>query len=256
MINRRFILAAVAGIAFSTVANAAIVTKILGDPNVPGSNSGWTVRYDDAELTVTFLGPPNVQTSSALVVIEKVASFNSGPNDFGFIDPAEITFVQNSGEATEQIIIDREHLFNNTGTTWTGFRFIIEDPMSGVGGGARFDQAASASFNLLFPAGVGFDTKTWLSSDVQEELFASGGPGVADGDEWQPGFGDGNDGGALVINANPFDNGGIRRTFVLKEQPTPGDRVIPLPAAAWTGLSGLIGLGVVSSIKALRRRMA
>jgi len=246
MINRRFVLAAVAGILAFTVAGsvqAAIVTQALG-------NSGWSVRYDNNEITVTLLNV-DVTSDSANVVIEKVAQFSSGPNDFGFIDPAEITFIQNMSEATDNIVIDREHVFNNTGTTWTGFRFIVEDPMSGVGGGARFDQAASASFDVS-----PFTTKTFLSSDVQEELVASGGSGVPNGAEWTPGFGDNGDGGSLVINGNPFDNGGVRRTFVLKEQPTPGEFVIPLPAAAWSGLSGLLGLGLMSSYKALRRRMA
>jgi hypothetical protein len=250
MNNRRFILAAVAGIlAFTVVAGssrAAIVTQALGQ-------SGWSVRYDNNEIAITLLNI-DVTSDSANVVIEKVAQFSSGPNDFGFIDPAEITFIQNMSEATDNIVIDREHVFNNTGTAWTGFRFIIEDPMSGVGGGARYDQSASADFNVS-----PFTNKQFISSDVQEELIASGGAGVPDGGEWTPGFGDPNDpedeGGSLVINANPFDNGGVRRTFVLKEQPSPGEFVIPLPAAAWSGLSGLLGLGIVSSYKALRRRM-
>jgi len=246
MINRRFVLATVAGIlAFSVASStqAAIVTQALG-------NSGWSARFDNNEIALTLLNI-DVTSNSANVVIEKVAQFSSGPNDFGFIDPAEITFIQNMAEATDNIVIDREHVFNNTGVTWTGFRFIIEDPMSGVGGGARFDQVASASFDVS-----PFTNKQFLSSDVQEELFASGGGSIPSGAEWTPGFGDDGDGGSLVINANPFDNGTARRTFVLKEQPTPGENVIPLPAAAWTGLSGLIGLGVMSSIKALRRRMA
>jgi len=249
MINRRFVLAAVAGTLIFTVATAssraAIVTQALGQ-------SGWSVRFDNEELAITLLNV-DVTADSAEVVIEKVAQFNTGLNDFGFIDPAEITFLQNMSEATDNIVVDVEHVFNNTGVTWNGFRFIIEDPMAGsTFGGAQFDQTASAGFDVS-----PFTNKQFISTDVQEELFVSGGsvPSSGTDSEWTPGFGP--DAGSLVINANPFDNGSARRTFVFKEQPTPGGEfVIPLPAAAWTGLSGLIGLGVMSSYKALRRRMA
>jgi hypothetical protein len=249
MIHRKFVLATVAGILVFGVARggamADTVTQTLGQ-------SGWSVRFDNTEIAITLLNV-DVTSDSAEVVIEKIAQFDSGPNQFGFIDPAEISFIQNASEATGNIVVDVEHVFNNTGVTWSGFRFIIEDPMSGVGGGARFDQTASAGFDVS-----PFTDKDFISSDVQEELFVSGGAGVPSSgtdSEWTPGFGLG--AGSLVINANPFENGSARRVFVFKEQPVPGDGfIIPLPAAAWTGLSGLLGLVVANGAKALRRRTA
>jgi hypothetical protein len=232
--------AAVFAVAFALAlvqpANAAIVTKALGD-------SGWSARYDNTEISLTLLNPPADVDEVAWVVLQKVAQFDQGPNEFGFINPFEISFIQNSAEATQYVVIDKEYVFNDSGVDWTSFRFIIEDPMADVGGGAVFDQAQSATFS------VDPFTNKVFSADSRE-LTVSGGvvPHSSPNDEWRPGTT-----GSLFINGNPFDNGGIRRSFVFKEQPNPGEFVIPLPASAWTALSGLIGLGVIGAAKHWRR---
>jgi hypothetical protein len=237
MSPRRFIIAAVLSVAILGMfsrAQAALVTEPLGD-------SGWSVRYDNVGLTLTLLNPPADVEDTAFVVLEKVAQFGEGLNEFGFFDPLEISFIQTGEQATQYVVIDVEHVFNDTGIDWSGFRFIVEDPMQGVGGGAHFDQALSADFDI-----TPFTTKTYNGNST--ELFVSGGtvPHTPPGDEWLPGF----DHGSLFINANPFDSGNVRRTFVFKEQPV---SVIPLPAAAWTGLSGLLGLGMIGVAKNWRR---
>lgn len=220
-------------------ANAAVVTKVLGD-------SGWSARYDNTEISLTLLNPPADVDEVAWVVLQKVAQFDSGPNDFGFIDPFEISFIQNSAEATKYVVIDKEFIFNDSGVDWNAFRFIIEDPMADVDGGAVFDQGLSANFSV-----DPFTTKVY-SADSRE-LTVSGGvvPNASPNDEWRPGTT-----GSLFIDAKPFDNGGIRRAFVFKEQPNPGETVIPLPASAWTALSGLLGLGAIAAVKHWRRLVA
>jgi len=243
MSPRRFIIAAVLTVAILGMfsrAQAAIVTKVLGD-------SGWTVRYDNIGLSITLLNPPADVEDTAYVVLQKVAQFATGVNEFGFLDPLEISFIQTGENATQYVVIDREVVTNDTGVDWTGFRFIVEDPMAGKGGGAHFDQALSAGFvNDINP----FTSHSYNGDST--ELFVSAGTlsHISPDDIWTPGFQQNSN---LVINANPFDSGCVRRTFVFKEQPV---SVIPLPAAAWTGLSGLLGLGMIGVAKNWRRFLA
>jgi len=233
------VMAAVSAVALAMAlvqpANAAIVTKVLGD-------SGWSARYDNTEISLTLLNPPADEDEVAWVVLQKVAQFDEAPNDFGFIDPFEISFIQNAAEATQYVVIDKEYVFNDSGVDWTGFRFIIEDPMVDVDGGAQFDQGLSSNFSV-----DPFTTKSY-SADSRE-LTVGGGvvPDAFPNDEWRPGTT-----GALYVDAKPFDNGGARRSFIFKEQPTT-TTVIPLPAAAWSALSGLIGLGAIATVKHWRR---
>jgi hypothetical protein len=83
---------------------------------------------------------------------------------------------------------------------------------------------------------------------IQPQIITLGNGVVEDGEIWRPGVGD--DGGNLVISAAPSETGTQR--FVFKELPLP----IPLPAAAWMGLSSLIGLGVVNAIRRARETLA
>ena len=59
-------------------------------------------------------------------------------------------------------------------------------------------------------------------------------------------------GGQLVIHAAPTACGTFK-VFSLKEQPL---IAIPVPAAAWTGLSGLIGLSLLGAAKKARSLLA
>jgi hypothetical protein len=243
MFGRRTVLAMALAFAFVvagqiSTARATLVTKVLGD-------SGWSVQFDNAGLSITLLNPPADASKVAHVVIEKVAQFTEGPNEFGFIDPLELSFIQNNALATPQIVIDREVVYNDTGLDWTSFRMIIEDPMKNIAGGAVFDQAASASFDVS-----PFTSKQFISTATEEELLIAGGV-LSDGEVWTPGA----DEGALVINAHPFTAGSVHRSFVFKEQPQGGE-AIPLPAAAFSGLSSLLGLGTLGAAKKLRRRVA
>src|SRR5688572_22277836 len=104
--------AAVFAVAFALAlvqpVNAGIVTKVLGD-------SGWSARYDNTEISLTLLNPPADVDDVSWVVLQKVAQFDQGPNEFGFINPFEISFIQNSAEATQYVVIDKEFVFNDTG---------------------------------------------------------------------------------------------------------------------------------------------
>jgi hypothetical protein len=63
---------------------------------------------------------------------------------------------------------------------------------------------------------------------------------------------------ALTMNADPTTSG-LAADFVLKEVPNPGGSpppFVPLPTGALSGLSALIGLGLIGAVKKMRRRIA
>src|SRR5690606_1981915 len=78
----------------------------------------------------------------------------------------------------------------------------------------------------------------------QPQVITLGEGVLNDGEIWRPGVGPA--GGELVINAAPSATGTQR--FVFKELPMP----IPLPAAAWMGLSSLLAMGAFGGVKRLR----
>ncbi len=174
-------------------------------------------------------------------------------NADGFIEPLIITFRQVSSTAVPNIAIDDETIVNNTGVDWTGFRFIVEGGLSNNGAVPHLDEAASVGF-LTDP----FNTAQYLNND--KELRASSNSGgtlssnALSGNIWHPGL----QAGDLTIAADPFSSGSVGQTFVFKEQPisglsTGGTSFIPLPPAAWTSLSGLLGLGFISKAKNLKK---
>lgn len=205
---------------------------------------GWMADTENGvDLTVLS------QSSNGITLsLEKSADFTTGLNADGFIEPLLINFRQISSSAVPTIKIDDESITNATGTTWTGFRFIIEGGLTNNGTVPHFDAAASAGF-LTAP----FDQGAFSNND--KLLTATGGTlptsSLADSGLWNPGQAPAGD---LTIAADPFTSGNTAQTFVFKEQPiTGGGPLIPLPAAAWTSLSGLLGLGLISNAKNLKK---
>jgi len=226
--------AAVVGLgAFASSSKA--VTKDL-------SAFGWMAEMDPG-VDLTILSTSN---NGITLSLEKSANFTTGLNANGFIDPLEIVFSQIASNAVPNIAIDDENVLNNTGSTWTGFRFIVEGGLMNNGTVPKFDTAASAGFST-----GPFPTQTF-SADAKE-LDATGGTlpsGVFPANLFQPGKAS----GELVIAADPFTAGSMRQSFVFKEQPIAS--VIPLPAAAWTSLSGLLGLGLISNAKGIKKLLS
>jgi hypothetical protein len=202
---------------------------------------GWMADTEQG-VDLTLLSTSN---NGITLSIEKSATFSSGVNADGFIEPLLVTFRQVSSNAVANISIDDETITNDTGTDWSGFRFIVEGGLTNNGTVPHFDSAASAGF-LTAP----FDVPTFMNND--KELRATGGTlsSTALSNVWHPGLNAGN----LVIAADPFSSGNVAQTFVFKEQPIAGSGpLIPLPAAAWTSLSGLLGLGLISNAKKLKK---
>ena len=169
--------------------------------------------------------------------VEKGATFLPSNAGEGLL----ITFTQTSASATGLIDFTNESITNATGSTWSGFDFIL------LNSNASASFVSSASSPFAPPAGM-FTTVSVTSVD--------GNPTVVYGGGSQANFatslwGIGAD-GDLIIDANPL---GIGTTFTFKEVPVTGP-LVPLPAAAWQGLAGLLGLGLIAKAKSLKKLMA
>jgi hypothetical protein len=166
------------------------------------------------------------------VYLNKSAQFDASLDRPGFIQELAASFIKtNTSSTVDTFVISFEEVANLTGETWGGFKF-------GAQNGATFDPSSApfAAQNDPFSHGVFSASNT---------LYTVDGGALADGEVWTPGATTPDT--SLVVHVASGD-----RFWVLKEQPT----AIPLPAAAWTGLSGLAGLGLVGFAKNVRRLLA
>jgi hypothetical protein len=214
---------AVLGLMSSASKAATVVSDIGG--------SGWTATFSGLSLTADPTQP------SGQLDVEKGATFLPSNAGEGLL----ITFTQTSASATGLIDFTNESITNATGSTWSGFDFIL------LNSNASASFVSSANSPFAPPAGM-FTTVSVTSVD--------GNPTVVYGGGSQANFatslwGIGAD-GDLIIDANPL---GIGTTFTFKEVPVTGP-LVPLPAAAWQGLAGLLGLGLIAKAKSLKKLMA
>jgi hypothetical protein len=227
-------LAGIAGLALTwSSAVAGTTVKSLG--------GGWVATWDDSQ-DVDLIVTNSSQTADALI-LKKVAFFTK-QDGFGGVSPIVISSLRQSPTAPQFLVIDEEVVHNQTGLDWIGFQFAIE-PSSTQ---AAFDTGATD----VSPPGSGFSISPFTNavfSDDNRVLTLSGGTVLsapALPSEFTPGIAS----GALVIDTRA--NLANRLTdFVFEEQP-----IIPLPAAAWMGLSGLVGLGVIGYRKSVKSLLA
>jgi hypothetical protein len=213
---RKLCLTAFAAVIASAALPAFASQALLGD----GSNSGgWKASAPDGvNVSLEVLGIVGDQ-----LVLKKTAAFS----DLG---PLPIQFLKGTS-GINSIVIDFEDVTNNTGSSWSSFNLHV------LGTGTTFDHDSALNWN-----GDAFKSND-VSADNQSLTLSNG--SVANGATFHPGLEAGSNGGNLVINANA--------SFSLNETPGQGGNVVPLPAAAWMGLSGLLGLGAVKQAKKLRR---
>jgi len=217
-------LAAVAG--FSAIvglfAGTSSAATVLNNGDAVG---GWNITAAPGVAVVVD------SSTSTTVTLEKTAAF-SNANE-GLI----ITFTQVSADAASTIDINNEMITNTSGTTFSGFQFLLLNP----NGAASFVNDPTVP--SPFAPAAGF-TLVSVSSD---SISYSGSQANMATSSWGFDTAD-TKGGDLIINANPM---GVGTTFDLKEIPE-----IPLPPAVWQGLVGIMGLGLVSYGKSLKRLMA
>lgn len=228
----------------ATASSAQAGSMVLGNS---GWKASWSPAFDDAAHTYVTLSVL-AETCNA-VVLEKVAVFTDGPDQYGMIAPIEINFEQIRGDAVQHIVFTSENVSNYTGVDWSGFKFIIEDGTTGT--------PADTHYNLdeTFGSSNPFDTSPFSVTSIgspygMPQIITVGDGTLPNGSIWYPGIGA--TAGELVINAAPSCDGAKR--FVFKEQPIPS--AIPLPAAAWTGLTGLLGLALPRAARKIRKSIA
>lgn len=227
------VVAAVAGLFAVQSANAGSV--VLG-------NSGWVASWSDAldgNVAINY----DFESRDA-VYVEKFINFD-GQSDLlaGNVDPVAIVFQKVSTNATPYIVMNDEILINNTGMDWTGFEFTLL-PSNGA---VVFDQGRTD----IAPPGNGFsiDPFTTHAYNANSTILTVGGGVVgtqAGSNIWFPGT----ESGGLAIQTNAL--GTQLGAFTLKEMPIG----IPLPTAAWSGLSGLVGLALLGARKSLKNLVA
>jgi hypothetical protein len=219
---RKLCLTAFAAVIAGAALPASASQALLGD----GSNSGgWKASAPDGtSVSLEVLGIVGDQ-----LVLKKTATFNDASSN-GLFQPLPIQFLKGTS-GINSIVIDFEDVTNKTGESWGSFNLTV------LGTGTTFDHDSAQNWN-----GDAFKSND-VSSDNKSLTLKNG--TVANGATFHPGLEAGSNGGNLVINANA--------SFSLNETPGKGGNVVPLPAAAWMGLSGLLGLGAVKQAKKLRR---
>jgi hypothetical protein len=150
-----------------------------------------------------------------------------------------ITFTQLSANASPKIVIQDENVTNESGSDWKGFQFLV--------GGTR-----TASFQPgAFDNGMDAPPFTNESIDSAHDTINLGGGVLPNGDTAIWGEGGQNPlASDLVINANPgYGKYCMKQNLSFKEIPV----AVPLPAAAWSGMSGLLGLGLLAHAKKIKK---
>ena len=197
-----------------------------------GNSSGWRATWAsvyDGQIDLIYRSTVGNQ-----FFFEKDATFQANN-----LEGIEIVFERISANA-KTLVINDEVLRNQTGVAWSGFNWVLAS--GSVNGTPNFVfQTSDGS------AGIGdfriSPFTTFAFEDNSSRLSFGGGtvnsPGV-----WLPGAASAT--GIAIVANNNVDS------FTLKEIPVP----IPLPAAAWTGLSTLLGLGFVGVARNARKLLA
>src|SRR2546423_5871041 len=112
--------------------------------------SGWVATWDnsldDAVGSQVSLSVDGETANS--VTIEKFAVFADAVQSDGTIPPISITFQATRSNAAQFIVIGDESVINRTGSTWSGFRFTVQDGNTGTTSDVQFDVAQSAGFAI------------------------------------------------------------------------------------------------------------
>jgi hypothetical protein len=234
-------------IGFSTQSKAATVALTGTDAFGNAVNSGWVASWADAydaagwEVNLTFRG---LSANGGQFFFEKDAIFKAPAGDG--VNGLEILFTKVDANAKELVIND-EVLQNQTGVDWNAFQWILASGNNA--GGPAFTFAATNGPE----SGFEISPFTQMSFANGGSVLNFTGGTVANGQTWFA--------GANSATGIAIVSGADTTSFVLKEVPVgvpgtgPGP-VIPLPAAAWTGLSTLVGLGLLAGARNAKKLLA
>jgi len=193
--------------------------------------SGWTITYNVPGISLA-IDPP---AGGIQIILEKTAAFTVNT---GLL----ITFTQSGTTGVApQIQFINEAVTNVTGTNWSGFEFQLLNTI----GSASFSGPAGIFVPPVTGPGVNYTSSTFSPTDITY------GGSQLNGSTSFWGTTGGVPGGSLIINTSPSTSG-APEVFTFKEIPI----VVPLPAAAWQGLGGLLGLGLIGYAKKLKKVLA
>jgi len=230
-------------IGFSTTSQAVTVALTGTDAGGGTINSGWVASYSDAyvaagwDVSLMFRG---LSADGSQFNFEKDATFRAPAGDG--VNGLEILF-QKVDPNAKQLVINDEVIQNQTGVDWGAFQWKLAS-----GGTAAFTFAPTGG-----PAsGFQISPFTTLSFADASQTLNFGNGTVANGSTW---FAGANSSTGIAIVS------GSSSSFVLKEIPVGVGNInlgpaVPLPAAAWTGLSTLVGLGLLAGAKNARKLLA
>ncbi|MDP9174819.1 MAG: hypothetical protein M3O30_13285 [Planctomycetota bacterium] len=239
--SRSFKIAAVA--VFAAMLGFSAATSQAASVLVNGQNvGGWTVTVPKG---ISLVIDSDGSDDGGVIKIEKFAAFPS-------MEGLPITFMQNSAKAAPTIDFVNESITNLSGQGWTGFQYLLTNQSQGLGSGqATFAPPPGGIF--VPPAPLPPDQSGVLYSSVHYAPTEVDYGGVQpNGSTAKWGFGTDGD---LIINANPSASNTFAQVFDFKEQPVSGP-LVPLPAAAWQGLAGLLSLGAMAYGKNLKKVLA
>ena len=224
----------VVGLAVAGTAQARTVALTDG----AGASIGWSATIpdagDDASIQLSF-----VRSAAGVVYLNKTATVTSN-------NQALVIEFDRTAATAPTLAIGTEAITNSSGSDWSGFRTFVSTATATGGTGAGFQLSAAAGGFNISP----FTNMTFTNNNT--EMDATGGT-VANGATYTPG--DANTGGLVVLSGTSTDD-----RFLLKEIGLVGGGTnsggpgtgVPLPAAAWTGLSTLLGLGLIGAAKRVR----
>jgi len=201
-----------------TFAGVGAIAAMLGLAAPAGATSVPITSGQTVDgYTITF--PSSIQlvvdTSPAGTLVLEKAA------TFNTIGGLVITFDKVSSSAPSNIDINSENITNHTGSAWGEFDYVL------FGGG---------TFTSKFNAPIGYNPGVISNGGLVVAYTGFQGAGTTEA--WGPGAPD------LVIN----DTTGVLN---FKEIPVG----VPLPASAWQGLVGLLGLGAVRYGKTLKAKL-
>jgi len=203
----------------------------MATPVVNGSTlGGWTITYNTPGIGLAF-----DQADNTIVVLEKAANFTTNT---GLL----ITFVQNgfSGIAPKIQFIN-ESITNSSGSSWSGFEF----QLLAASGSPVFEGPTGTFVPPTAGPGVNYTSENFSTTDIKY-----GGVQPSGTTSFWGTFGGGPNNGSLTIDTNP--GASVPTVFTFKEIPI----VVPLPAAAWQSLSGLLGLGLIGYARKMKKVLA
>jgi hypothetical protein len=232
--SRRFKTAAIA--VFTAILGFSAAQSQAATIFTGGSAGGWNITVPKGISLVID------STDGGVLKIEKFADFPS-------TEGLPITFMQAGAGADATIDFVNESITNSSGQNWTGFQYLLTNQSQSLGSAQATFQPPPGG--IFVPpsdpsAGVVYTSFVYAPTNVS---YAGTQP---NGTTAKWGFGSDGD---LIINANPSAAGTFAQTFDFKEQPLTGP-MVPLPAASWQGLAGLLCLGMIAYGKKLKKNLA